>query len=268
MFMFKFDPKSFYQMPCNFGPRAQRGSALYNDVTTIAVSYLTDRKLLANYLPEPFEVGAEPLVSIAYSLNNDIDWLAGGRYNIVGVNASVVFKGKVDEVAGGYCLVMWENLTDPILTGRELQGIPKIYADIPDHTVVDGIWRVVASYRGHKIVDMTVKGLKALPADEVKKIETMAKAGNWMGWKYIPKTGEPGAEVSHATLYPTDPTYKEAWVGTGEVAWNSLTWEQNPNQSHIVNALKALPILEYRSAIILKGSSNLMVPDKPVRALR
>jgi len=265
--MFTFDPESFYQMPFHFGPRARRGSAVYNDVTTIAISYLTDRERLAKYLPAPFEVGPEALVTVSYALNREIEWLAGGCYNIIGVNVSAVFKGKVDEIAGSYALVLWENLTDPILTGREIQGIPKIFADIPDHTIYDGVWRTGASYRGHKIVDLVIKDLQPLPDAEVKNIETMARSGNWMGWKYIPKTGEPGAEVSHATLFPTEPTFKEAWIGAGEVTWHRLTWEQNPTQYHIANALEALPILEYRSAVVLKGSVNLMVPDKPVRAL-
>ena len=89
-----------------------------------------------------------------------------------------------------------------------------------------------------------------------------------MGWKYIPKTGEPGAEVSHATLFPTEPTFTEAWNGNGEVKWYRLTWEQNPTQFYIVNALEELPIIEYRSAVVLKGSTNLLVPSKPVRSLR
>ncbi len=266
--MFKFNPESLYQMPHHFGPRFQKGSALYGDVTTIAITYLTDQNLLAKYLPAPFAVGPEPLVSVSYAMNREIEWLAGGCYNIIGVNVSAVFKGKVDQVAGSYCLVMWENLTDPILAGREIQGIPKIYAEIPDHTIYEGRWTACASYRGHKIVDLMIKDLKPLPVAQVKEIEKMSREGNWMGWKYIPKTGEPGAEVSHATLFPTEPTFKEAWIGTGEVKWNRLTWEQNPTQFHIVNALEELPVLDYRSAVVLKGSTDLMVPSKPIRALR
>jgi Acetoacetate decarboxylase (ADC) len=265
--MFIFKPESFYMMPFHFGSRAQKGSALYGDVTTIAVSYLTDRQKLSEYLPEPFEVGAEPLVSVSYAMNREVAWLAGGGYNLIGVNVSAVFKGKIDHLSGSYCLVMWENLTDPILTGREIQGIPKIYAEIPDHTIFNGIWSTCASYRGHKILDLKLKDLNPLPSDRVKEIEKMSREGNWMGWKYIPNTGGPGAEVSHATLFPTNATFDLAWSGTGEVKWNRLTWEENPTQFHIVNALEELPILEYRSAVVLKGSSNLAVISKPVRPI-
>jgi len=266
--MFTFKSESFYVMPFHFGPRPQKGSARYGDVTTIAITYLTDRRMLSEYLPEPFEVGPEPLVSVSYAMNREVAWLAGGGYNIIGVNVSAVFNGKLDHLAGSYCLVMWENLTDPILTGREIEGIPKIYADIPDHTVCDGIWSACANYRGHKIVDLRVKNLTLLPTDQVKEMERMSREGNWMGWKYVPKAGGPGAEVSHATLFPTNPTFDHVWTCKGEVKWNRLTWEQNPTQFHIVNALEELPILEYRSAVVLKGSSSLRVGAKPVRPLR
>ena len=165
-------------------------------------------------------------------------------------------------------MVMWENLTDPILTGRELQGIPKMYADIPDHTVFRGVWRASASYRGHKIVDLTIKDLKPLSPQQMQEMAASRGQGNWMGWRYIPNPDGKGAALSHATLFPTSGTLKEAWVGTGEVRWNRLTWEQNPTQSHIVNALQELPILEYRSAMVTKTSTDLAVPMKPVRALR
>jgi len=266
--MFKFEPGYHYMMPFHFGPRPLRGSAFYGDVTTMVITYLTDRKMLAEYLPEPFEVGDEPLVSVSYSRNRDVGWLAGWGYNIIGVNASAVFNGQEDHLAGSYCLVLWENLTDPILTGREKEGIPKIYADIPDHTVVEGVWRACASYRGHKIVDLSVEDLNPLPSDQVKELEQRSSEGNWMGWKYIPNPDGNGAEVSHATLFPTRSSYAAVWLAKGEVKWNRLTWEQNPTQFHIVNALERLPILEYRFAAVFKGSDNLVVSAKPVRAIR
>jgi hypothetical protein len=267
-FMFKFEPGAFYTMPFHFGPHPLRGSAIYGDVTTIAITYLTDRKLLVQYLPPPFEVGQDPLITVYYGMNRQIEWLAGGSYNILGVDASVSFKGKVDQLAGNYCLVLWENLTDPILRGREMQGIPKIYAEIPDPTIHNGVWQTCAAYRGHKIVDLAVKDLKPQGSQELKEFERIVREGNWMGWKYIPKTGEPGAEVSHPTLFPTETNIKEVSIGAGEVKWHRLTWEQNPTQFHIANALESLPILEYRFAGVIKGSQNLIVPGKPVRPLR
>ncbi|MDK1023530.1 MAG: hypothetical protein QGD92_04780 [Gammaproteobacteria bacterium] len=56
-------------------------------------------------------------------MNREIEWLAGHSYIIVSVNAPVIFNGKDDQLTGGHPLVLWENFTDPILTGRENEGI-------------------------------------------------------------------------------------------------------------------------------------------------
>ena len=91
--------------------------------------------------------------------------------------------------------------------------------------------------------------------------------GNMFGWKYFPQTGRPGAAVSHPTLFPSENEVMEAWIGRGETVWHRLTWEQNPTQYRIVNAIADLPILEYRLAIVTKGTTNLVLPDNLPRPL-
>ena len=63
-------------------------------------------------------MGEEPLITVFYARNRDIDWLAGNGYNMISVSAAVVFNSDRGPVAGTYTLVIWENLTDPILAGR------------------------------------------------------------------------------------------------------------------------------------------------------
>jgi len=266
---FEFDPEQRYMMPAHFGPRPAAPSARYHDVTKMVISYRTDRDKLAAYVPAPFEVTEDAIVSVVYSCGKQIDWLAGHGYNLIGVNASVVFNGKVDHLQGAYTLVMWENLTDPILTGRELQGIPKIYADIPDHTVCEGTWRVAASHFSHRILQMTITDLTPCTDEQIANSQkAMAGKDNWMGWKYIPNPNGEGAALSTPTLFPSSRATTDLQVGTGTIAWEQLTWEQNPTQYHIVNALHDLPILEYCSASVAKGSTNLVVAGKPVRELQ
>jgi len=267
---FVFDETRGYMMPFHFGPRPfGRGTGQYHDVTAMSITYLTDRDRLSAYIPPPFEVGEVPFVSVSYSMNQQIDWLAGHSYNIVSVNASVVFNGQEDHFTGTYPLVLWENLTDPILTGREIEGIPKIYADIPDHSIIEGEWRASASHFGHKIVDLMVKDLTPMTTAQIEEMRARMAQSRWMGWKYIPNIGRPGAAVSYPTLFPTSGVTREAWTcGSGEVVWRHLTWEQNPTQFHIVNALVDLPILQYLSFMVTKGGSDLAVPTEPKRELR
>lgn len=269
--MFKFDASGSYMMPAHFGPRPipPKSSGWYRDVTLMVVPFLTDRETLARYLPEPFEVADEAVVTVTYARNRDVDWLAGNGYNLIGVNASAVYRGEKETLEGQYSLVMWENLADPILTGRELQGIPKIYADIPDHSIVDGEWRASAGHFGHGIVDIAVSGLREPTAEEVQNYAS-AREGrdNPMAWRYIPGISGFGHSVIEPTTFPSETTLTEAWVGEGRVDWRQLTWEQNPTQFHIVNALAELPVLDYLPALVAKGSTNLILLDNLPRALR
>ncbi len=259
--MFRFDPNSSYAMPAHFGPRPlhPKASGWYHDVTAITVSYLTDGELLASHLPEPFELGDEARVTVVYARNRQVDWLAGHGYNMISVGAAATFRGENDRLRGQYSLVIWENLTDPILTGRELQGIPKIYADIPDHSVNAGEWRATASHFGHKIVDIAVSGLRDATSDEIEA-GRQARAGSTpMAWRYLPGVGGFGQTTSEPTAFPSENVLTSVRVGAGTVDWFHLTWEQNPTQAHIVNALADLPILEYSPAIVTEGSTNLIL---------
>jgi hypothetical protein len=267
--VFTFDPNSSYTMPFHFGPRPMnpKASGWYRDVTAMTASYLTDREQLASHLPAPFEVGDEARVTVFYARNRQVDWLAGHGYNMIAVNASVVFDGEEDRLAGQYTLVVWENLTDPILTGRELQGVPKVYADIPDHSVVAGEWRATASHFGHRIVDLTITDLRVPTEDELEAGRQAQAASTPMGWRYFPGVSGLGQSVSEPTAYPSESDFSSVLVGEGQIDWNRLTWEQNPTQFHIVNALAALPILEYGPAIVTEGSTNLILFDNLPRAL-
>lgn len=269
--MFKPDLNASYQMPAHFGPRyvGPGTSGWYHDVTMMIVSYETDRHALQQYLPAPLEVAEIPVVTVTYACNKQVDWLAGHGYNLIGVSAAVRFNGEKDQLEGDYTLVMWENLADPILSGRELQGIPKIYADIPEHRVRDGRWNYTAQHFGNPIVDMAIDQLRAPTAAEIEA-SAAEKAGrdNPIGWRYLPAVGGYGQPQHEFTTFPSATTIHEAQVGVGTVNWQSLTWEQNPTQFHIVNALAGLPVVAYRPAIVARGSTNLVLPERPTRILK
>ncbi|MDH3491597.1 MAG: acetoacetate decarboxylase family protein [Gammaproteobacteria bacterium] len=269
--MFEFDPQGRYMMPAHFGAPKPEGkpSGWYHDVTTMNVSYLTDRDKLAAYLPKPFRVAEDALITVTYARSRKVDWLAGRGYNLISVNAAADFHGEKDQLPGTFALVIWENLADPILSGREMTGIPKIFADIPDHVIEDGVWRCSASHFGSTILDMSIDNLAAPSPEQIAAAQEAQQArDNPMGWRYIPAVGGFGAVVNEPTTFPSENVITEAYVGEGRIDWNQLTWQQNPTQAHIVNALAALPILEYRPAIVSKGSSNLFLPERWPRALR
>ncbi len=268
--MFKLKSDASYMMPAHFGPRyaGEKSSGWYRDVTAMVVSYITDREKVSAYVPEPYEVTEEAVITVVYACNKKIDWLAGHGYNLLGVNVSVIYKGEKETLTGTYTLVIWENLADPILAGRELQGIPKIYADIPEHRVTDGYWHAGASHFGHNIVDLSIKNLRE-PTPEEVLLGQQAREGkdNPMGLRYMPGAGGFGHALNQPTTFPSEDIITEALVGEGQINWHQLSWEQNPTQFHIVNALADLPVLAYLPAIVTKGSTNLIVPEHLPRAL-
>ena len=269
--MFELDPHGSYMMPAHFGPRplSPRSSGWYRDVTSMTFAFVTDPGALAQYLPAPYRVADDPVVTITYACNREVDWLAGHGYNLVAVNVAAVFAGQEETIEGNYTLVMWENLTDPILTGRELQGIPKLYADIEDHSVIDGSWHTSAGHFGHKFLDLKATGLRS-PTDEEIAASEAARAGkdNPMAWRFMPGISGIGQALNEPTTFPSDNIIREAWVAEGRVEWQHLSWEQNPTQFHIVNALADLPVLTWLPVVVAKGSTNLIIPQRLPRAIR
>jgi len=265
------DPHRPHMMPAHFGPQpgSPKSTLWYHDVTSMTVAFRTDRDKLAAYLPAPFELDEEAVVFVTYARNREVDWLAGHGYNMIAINTPAMFNGEQDQRSGNYTLVIWENLTDPILTGREYQGIPKVYADIPDHSVIDGHWHASAGHFGHKFLDIHIDDLRKPTEQELKADESALEGReNPMAWRFMPGLGGYGQSLSETTLYPSENIIRESWVGQGRLEWQHLTWEQNPTQFHIVNALADLPVLEWLPATVAKGSTNLMVPERLTRIVR
>ena len=251
-------------MPANFGSPAwvepwpdPSGEAHYNDVITIAIHYLTDGVKLRKYLPHPYELEGLPIVKVTYSMNRGITWLAGGQYNIVGLTVRASYLGENDKVTGDYVLVLWENLSEPILTGREIQGIPKIYGDIEDHHTFNGVMRTTLSNLGKKMLDIEAADLTEMEPVALEQLRTSGSDGRLLGWKYIPNETSSGPIISYATEFPISSEYSQAWSATGRLQWYQQEWVDNPTQAHIVNAIYSMPIKKIVKCTVTKGSKVL-----------
>lgn len=257
------------RMPAHFGypdlsAILTNGEAVYGDVTQIALEYSTDEKLLRQFLPQPYELNGDPVVTVEYSMNRSIDWLAGGEYNIISVSVPAIYVGEVDKISGNYALVLWENLTDPILTGREMHGIPKIYGDIENHRIFEGIWKTALRNRGKTILDIQAADLTRMAPDEFEGFKENCRQRNLLGWKYIPNETLTDAIASYATVLPASVRCHEAWSARGNLRWYPQTWKENPTQAHIVNALHSLPIEKVLSCFV----SNIEMKLQLLKARR
>jgi len=252
--MFKFEEGKCYKMPAHFGgsyfdPDAK---AIYDDVVTLIFSYTTDGEQLSNYVPEGFEL-TKPELSIEFQQCRQVEWMAGSYYDLVSVAAPVRFNGQRDRLEGSFSLVVWENKTTPILTGN-MMGVPKIYADIEDLHILADTYRTRLSFEGSTFLELEMIRHQPLDAEEVKAMNTDI---NSLGWRYIPKVGAPGSDLSQPILFPMHNEPNSAWLGSGKVKWTKSTWDQNPMQFYIINALAELPIIDMKPVILTQGREIL-----------
>lgn len=262
-------------MPTHFGPslgpRQGRDGQRFAckdtpKTTTLSVSFLTNREQLEELLPEGFTLGGEPIVTVAASYMTEIEWLAGRGYNILGVSFPAIFNGKEDYAVGNLLTVLWENLADPIITGREELGYSKIYCELPEPTVYGGETHCIASWLGFKFLDLKLRNMTQVDPEELPSPasgQTDGKLTGTLHYKYIPRTEDWGdADAAYAVLTPAETpnrVVKEMWRGEGTVEFHKARWEDMPTQYTIVNAFAELEIKEYRGASITKtvGSKDL-----------
>lgn len=258
---YQFEHGRIYRMPTHFGPapgpRQLPTCALTDPThspqkTLITASFLTNASALEKHIPERFAIAGEPVVTIEFHYMSNIDWLAGRGYTMIQLWWPVTFSGERDRVSGRFLAVMWENLADPIITGRDEVGQPKLYAEISDTQLTNGTYRCAASWMGFQFLDVRVREKAesaALPASKC------ALEGTLM-LKYSPRTGDWGeTEVRQVTFTPSatpDLTVEWQKAATGTVAFRRATWADLPTMYHVINALAELPVLEPRGGSIAR----------------
>ena len=260
--------KLFYRMPAHFGPtpgpRQGPNGEKFADVDTphsvlASVSFLTDRAKLEDILPPGFALDGEPVVTVEMRHMTELEWLAGRGYNTFGVSFPARYDGTRDHIAAPFLAVLWENLPDPILSGRDELGFSKIYAELPPPRMLRGRRIYEAGWLGHNFATMELSDLKDVQPSALP----VPRSGGRLHYKYIPRTGAPGeADVAYATFTPpTGYNVKilSAAQGRGTVQFHRSTWEELPTMAHIVNALAELPQLEMRGATLLetRGAKDL-----------
>jgi hypothetical protein len=181
----------------------------------------------------------------------EIDWLAGRGYNLLGVKIPSTFEGARDSIMGTFYSVLWESLADPILSGRDELGAPKLYAEIPGPRIFQGRQHHTLSWGGFTFFTLD---LELGPEVAGKPASADPENQGNLQWKYIPRTGKPGeAEVSQITFTPAaDPNMKcdRHWQAKPTLRFHRARWEDLPTMYQVVNALADLKLGEMLSATV------------------
>lgn len=251
-------------MPFGFGPypgprqipSAGRRNEHNSPLRSVAkLVFDTEEKFLLPLLSPGFTLSPDPWVAIEVQHLQQVDWLAGRDYSTWGVKIPVVFHGRSGEVEGDFLTVLWENLADPILSGREELGYAKLWSDIEESSSASGK-KFTASWLGHTFAEMEITGLQQCP-------RVAAPGRPTLHYKYIPRTGCPGkADAAYATMTPAENpslVVEQQFIGSGSARFHHSTWQQLPTLFHIVNALASIPLGKLRSASLTlsRGGKDL-----------
>ena len=274
---YQFDPDQMYRMPTHFGARTgpRRGpdgrkfECLDNPYSTsFSLSFLSNPSQLERFLPPRFSLDGEPVVTVSASYMTEIEWLAGRGYNTLGVSFPARFDGEEDQLSGSFLTVLWENLTDPILTGREEIGFSKIYCELPTHTRLRAEHHIIASWLGFKFLDLYVNDLREQSREEIEELTLSQSGAGILHYKYMPRTGEWGtADAEYAVLTPAATPNRrvlERHLGGGRLQFHLARWEDMPTQYNIVNAFADLEIREYRGASLTKTVGGKDLSDQRI----
>ncbi|KAK3940044.1 hypothetical protein QBC46DRAFT_459220 [Diplogelasinospora grovesii] len=280
----------YWRMPIAFGPfpgprydaygRRRLADGPQREFTTASVKFKTSRTFLESLFPTAsyrFK-DADTVATASFSITrlNKMAWLGGEGYTHMGLYIHGVQYTKKDgsTINGTYMPVLFESLTDPITSGREELGMPKLYADIVMHNRSNSC-RVTASWRGATFAEIALPELKDdKPETEHGTIGGEADHGILV-YRYIPAVGEPGkADAEYACVVPhadesrvqpstvtsvqrADPG-KDGKGGGVKVKMEALDWDALPTLHHVTSVLAEIPIYEVVGAKVVQG---LGVPD-------
>lgn len=199
---------------------------------------------------------------------SNLDWLGGGGYRLFGLWIHGVQYTLKDssKLFGSFLPVLFENLSDPITTGREELGMPKLFSDI-DITKEGNCTRINCSWGGTSFVDMEFGSLEEvapdlLDHDTTPSLETPSQPpdnGEFV-YRYIPSVGNKGkADAEYAvfidnTSSTTKPTVVKTLVSVQpRVSIDGRDWKSLPTLCHVATALAEVPVYRIIRAKIEEG---------------
>lgn len=257
----KPDTTKHYRMPLIMGTMfdlSDRPKWKYPQVEVLAFQYLTDRAALEALIPDCFNPAKDPVVTVLFSQNNGLEFMAGGGYRLAAFQVAVQFDGDQDHLEGDLISVMLENQTWPILGGREDLGIPKLFADIsPIRRMPDGSLKGEAALWGHSLFSLEIPPMKAQLAPVRAVANRRINSRPWLGYKYIPSLdGPPDAE--YPTISHNDTKIEKLWLGkSGKLHSGSAGVEDIGHARNLLNALSTLAMIEPKQSLHFLGSSVL-----------
>lgn len=270
--------------PTVFGPfrsplgcsRVPSSRKVSPSTVTASITFKTSATLLRNLFPsERYSFEKADTVAVAsFTIRNhqNVDWLAGGghdslTFSIHGVQYNPAQAGELP-VRGSYCPIMFDNLTEAVVAGREKYGLPTVHSDIT-WTREAGHYQARLSWRGVEWATLDLEGLPSEPiVGDQDEDEPLPPSGTFLH-KYMPAAGEAvdGAmgkqhlDADYDVYYPESErqTFDDSasWrAAAAHIKIKQLDYDTLPTLHHIVARLAELPIFEIVAARVVRSETS------------
>jgi hypothetical protein len=271
-----------WRMPIAFGPMpgprqttlGVTRHATESTFTTASIKFKTSRTLLQNLFPPNStafrfkSAGTVAHASFSQTTLNKMKWLGNSGYKHIGlyIHGVECVKKNGDVLSGAYMPILFESLADPIISGREELGMPKLYTSV-DIYRREKSYRVNTGWEGANWGSFTWDGLEEADAGfESGKISGDDDDGILV-YRYIPCVGREykgRAEAEYPVFVPFNedepkPKTERVYRATkASIKIDALDWDALPTLHHIITRLAELPVYGIVSAKIVEGVG---VPD-------
>ncbi|KAH8696275.1 hypothetical protein BGW36DRAFT_360126 [Talaromyces proteolyticus] len=268
----------FHRMPLGYGlapgPRQlDTGDAHlgWENVKTkvVTVVFRAPRASLSSLLPHKcFRIDADEAedglsyASIKFTRLENLPWLAGRGYNHCGLYIhDVVCQGKYEQKRGEYLSVLFENLADPIITGREEIGYAKVFATLDEEEKSKGQLEIRVGWGGTVFGVISLDGLEEVSPKQDYARETYAPSEGLLHFKYIPRTGSNGHDAMYPTFSPTPPASSSIIdrvqiASVAKLEFRDYGFQKLPTLQHIASRLSNLPIKEIVEARVVEATGT------------
>ncbi|KAI8937429.1 hypothetical protein NX059_005152 [Plenodomus lindquistii] len=274
-----------WRMPTSFGPmpgprqdfqgRPRDGSRATFE--TASIKFKSSGTVLRNMFPTAKLKFAAPdtvvYATFAATKLGNLEWLGGRGYSHFGlyIHGVQYTKDNGETVVGTYLPVLFENLADPILSGRDELGFPKLFAELSEKVEGDS-YTLEAGWMDSKFGTMTLSGLRESPATNGEATTALfpplPKDEGLLFHKYIPTTASTGsdergkADVDYTAFLPgaedaktvERKITKSLTASSADLKFDALDWKALPTLHHVIERLAEVPVFEVVEAKYVEGT--------------
>lgn len=253
------------------GPRqlfdgTSRRDLAASECETLEIIIKTSATMLRNLFPSSRFRFEKPDTVAHASLRiqtlSNLDWLGGHGYNLLGFYIhNVQYTDDVGLIhEGSYLPVMFEDMAEPIISGREELGFPKVFSGIAIKKESD-TRGVTMSWKGTEWCKIHVAGLRKdarpLPPVEAsmsEKIFVHKLVHTRGGALSMPDADYVAMIDTKSDSLQACPQSMESWNGTAKITFNPCNASQLPTLHHIVSRLAELPIFDVVDVLVIHTS--------------